>query len=134
MEPKTFCISEWKDWRFVSPSCSSTATLRHLCAPLMHIAQRLNLIINMLNQGSSCENSLSYPWSSPATKYIYNCLVIIINMNVVNLWPNKWFDLIWSLHKGEGEVELLLGLCKNPINCMSQQCFLNRCFNAVTIY
>ena len=36
----------------------TSATLRHLCAPL--IAQRLNLIIIFLNQGSSCENSLSY--------------------------------------------------------------------------
>ena len=62
-EPKTFCISDCKNWRYVSASCSPTATadtLRHLCAPLMHIAQRLNLIIIFLNQGSSCENSLSY--------------------------------------------------------------------------
>ena len=39
---------------------ATAATLRHLCALFMHIAQSLNLIIIMLNQGSSCENSLSY--------------------------------------------------------------------------
>ena len=90
IESKTFCISDWKDWRYVSASCSPTATaatLRHLCAPLMHIAQRLNLIIIMLNQGSSCENSS--PGSAPRPQNIYNCLVIFINTNVVNLWPNK---------------------------------------------
>jgi len=72
-------------------SCSPTAaTLRHLCAPLMHIAQRLNLIIIMLNQESSCENSLSYLIAPRLQNiFIYNCLVIFIHMNVLNLWPNK---------------------------------------------
>ena len=40
---------------FYSPT--TIATTLHLCAPFIHIAQSLNLIIIMLNQESSCVKS-----------------------------------------------------------------------------
>ena len=39
------------------PSPTTIATTLHLCAPFIHIAQSLNLIIIMLNQESSCVKS-----------------------------------------------------------------------------
>ena len=71
-----------------SRTTPTAATLGHLCAPLMHIAQCLNLIIIMLNQGSSCENSLSY-LVAPRPQNIYIIVSIFVNMHVLNLWPNK---------------------------------------------
>ena len=104
-----FFIPDWLVWCHFSASCSPTATaatLRHLCAPFMHIENCLNLIYIMLNQGSSCVNSLSY-LVAPRPQYTFNCLLFSISIYmyvhciICGLIKDLiWFDLMTILGSG----------------------------------
>ena len=68
------------------------------CAPFMHIENCLNLIYIMLNQGSSCVNSLSYlvaPWPQYTFNYLLFSISVYMYVHCKICWPNKRFDLIW---------------------------------------
>ena len=61
-----------------------------------HISQSLNLIVIMLNQRSSCENSLSY-LVAPRPQYIYNFVWYLFNLHLYVICMFKLDDLIWLI-------------------------------------